>query len=116
MARKFNSFLCQRVFETCINCLNLSGNYSVNFLKKKVPESIVERGGVSYIDGRKKRFRNVLSACVFLRKNFRNGVRARYVTKHPRLTICTSRYNSQQLGILCPHILYHSQCKQGLFP
>jgi hypothetical protein len=31
-------------------------------------------GGVSYIDDRKKRFRNAVPVCVLLRKNFRNGV------------------------------------------
>jgi hypothetical protein len=40
-------------------------------------------GGISYIDARAKKFRNVVSACVILRKIFRNGVPARSVTKIP---------------------------------
>jgi hypothetical protein len=38
-------------------------------------------GGVNYIQAREKGFRNAVSACVLLRKNFRNGVHARSVTK-----------------------------------
>jgi hypothetical protein len=40
-------------------------------------------GGVSYIDYRKKGFRNSVPACVLLRKSFRNGVPALFVTKSP---------------------------------
>jgi hypothetical protein len=39
------------------------------------------KGGVSYIDAKKKRFRNAVQAYALLRKNFRNGVPARPVTK-----------------------------------
>jgi hypothetical protein len=39
--------------------------------------------GVSYTDPRKGRFRNAVSGCVLPRKNFRNGVPARFVTKIP---------------------------------
>jgi hypothetical protein len=38
-------------------------------------------GGISYIDARRKRFRNALPACVLLIKEFRNGVPTRSVTK-----------------------------------
>jgi hypothetical protein len=43
--------------------------------------SVEKGGGVSYIDARTKRFRDAVRACAFLRKNFRNGVPARSVTK-----------------------------------
>jgi hypothetical protein len=61
--------------------------YNAIFLKEKrsgthtVTENSVGDGGVSYIDGRRKTFRNIVLACVLLRKNFWNGVPARSVTK-----------------------------------
>jgi hypothetical protein len=59
------------------------------FLQIQVPEStdlrFGRRGvGITYTDVRKKkRFRNAVLACVLQRKNLRNGIPARSVTKIP---------------------------------
>jgi hypothetical protein len=45
------------------------------------PKFSQRRGGVSYIDARKKRFQNAGPACVVLRKNFWNGVLVCSITK-----------------------------------
>jgi hypothetical protein len=63
------------------------------FLQIQVPERtdlrFGRRGvGITYTDVRKKkRFRNAVLACVLQRKNLRNGIPARSVTKIPLITI-----------------------------
>jgi hypothetical protein len=59
-------------------------------------------GNVSYIDARKKSFRNAVSLCVLLRKNFRNGVASRSVTK---MLLVISKNN-----LACSALIYMSTC------
>jgi hypothetical protein len=61
---------------------------STSAIKKKkcagahrVTQNYVAEGGVSCTDVRRKRFRNAVPACVFLRKSFQNGVPMRSITK-----------------------------------
>jgi hypothetical protein len=75
------------------DCYNVSLISSDNFFLKKTGSGMHsdtkfgrKGGGVTYIEVRKKRFRNVIPACVHLR-NFRRGVPARSVTKIALLII-----------------------------
>jgi hypothetical protein len=51
-----------------------------------VIKDYVCEGGVSYNDGREKRLWNSVPASVLLRKNLKNGVSARSITKITLLT------------------------------
>jgi hypothetical protein len=62
-----------------------------------------EMFGGSYASARDKRFRNAFPACVLLRKNFRDGVPARFVTKIPLdITKVSHSLNALERGRLYP--------------
>jgi hypothetical protein len=81
---------------------------------ESVPKIQSERCGIGYTNARKKRFPNAVPSCVLLKKNFRNSVPARYVTKN---TPAHNHYKDEHVNAVFKNIHFmpiNTLCGQNI--